>query len=469
MSLLFCMTLNLLAQEKNSITENKVLEIDFRTKRLVSLPDLKRDDFYHVRITGINMNLYKVTVGSKDSAIVSEVGGIPTFSTISIDGLTDILSKLAPLFTFSSTQSEKINAKALIKKEVEINLDLSFVHTKFFDEQIELVQKRAADLKQLTREIDDQNRVVSIKLLSYASDLDSKFYKQLNNPPFDLNNFFSEMDGIRKRTAALIIENQKQQTVFAKFINSNPLPKENEDLKETKNNISKALEVTDALANDVYISIGAEKVNSVLSGIIKAENADTTFLSLPIQFKEDVATVDISIEPANVDKEKAIAYTTSIRFPKSSNNFIGVGSSFYWSNLSNESYSVKSTVFKKDSAEYSIVKENKYKYKNDYEIGIAALLHVGRKIGSSNFGGQFTIGPAFSISNVVKARLVAGGGFSYGKRQLVTINLLGIAGYVDRLSAVYDESTIYAIKPENITISKLDYKLAISIGYIYNF
>lgn len=42
-------------------------------------------------------------------------------------------------------------------------------------------------------------------------------------------------------------------------------------------------------------------------------------------------------------------------------------------------------------------------------------------------------------------------------------------GYVDKKSEAYSLNGIFDAKPENITVSKMDGALGISIGYIYKF
>jgi hypothetical protein len=164
-------------------------------------------------------------------------------------------------------------------------------------------------------------------------------------------------------------------------------------------------------------------------------------------------------------------HTEDLRFPSFSKSFIGTGISFYCSTLHNDAYSIIQTKIDSSKSTYSLKKEKNI----SAEIGIAALLHFGEKTDYRLFnilppiGYNFVIGPAVSISNTVKPRLSAGGGITFGTRQMLSINMLLIAGYTDRLSSAYDENSSYLTNPVNPTVSKLSFGFAFSVGYIYNF
>jgi len=100
---------------------------------------------------------------------------------------------------------------------------------------------------------------------------------------------------------------------------------------------------------------------------------------------------------------------------------------------------------------------------------LSTLLHFGWKLKNPYLGFHGSIGPAFSISNKVKPRLAIGGGLSFGKKQMLTIDVLGLGGYVNRKSEGYSTKDSYSAEPGQIVVSKLNFGWGISIGYIYKF
>jgi hypothetical protein len=194
--------------------------------------------------------------------------------------------------------------------------------------------------------------------------------------------------------------------------------------------------------------------------MIDAENCrKREYVSLPFQLMGDQTKMHITIEPR--EKTSSLqAYSTDFVFPQEKNWFMGVGSSFYVSFLHDDAYS---TVTILTDTSYRVIKENP----GSLEIGMQAMMMIG--FCSSNWGYWYaSFGPGISISNKVKPRLLAGGGYAFGKRNLFTVGVNFIVGAVDRKSEVIQLDTRYAQKPDQITVSRIEYGLCLTVGYVFN-
>jgi len=478
----------LLAQNKSAekyINPNSIEEIifDFKDKKFISnlreLDSLKEGDLYQLKITNINMNLYKVIIKGKDSTINSNVD-FPMFESVGLNALSTVLTGLSPLSTFAIQTGNILNEMpnkdftkfikssnlAFLQPSLKEQKENESVRTQM-NEFIDNLKYKGNELRNINLKIDGLKLSIQKKALSYMlADLNSLYYKELDG---DLNfdTILAQSEKLRiiiKKVMKQIEEKTKEYNEFVKK-NKTIIDKDNE-LKKMNNELKKAFTATAASADKVYTVIDADKVNSWLSSIIHLQNnIIPEYLSLPMQLNGDFTTLEISIGPKK-DEYGLPKYQTEIKFPVPQKTYICIGMSFYFSSLCNETYSIKATMVDSTTTDYSIVDEEP----KESEIGIATLLHFGKKSEKiENLGIHFTIGPALSISNTVKPRLVLGGGFAYGKKQMITIDILGMAGYVDNKSEVYDINEIYSSKPEQITVSKLSFGIGIAIGYTYKF
>src|SRR5690606_18606878 len=166
------------------------------------------------------------------------------------------------------------------------------------------------------------------------------------------------------------------------------------------------------------------------------------------------------------------SYQTEISFPIRKKVFTGIGMSFYYAGFSNnESYSIQSMVSDNESMSYNIVDEKNAKG----ELGLTSLLHFGYRPfydwcdKGDRIAFNLVVGPALSLTNPIKPRIAVGGGIAIGRRNMLTINALCLAGYIEKKSEQHNVNTGITVKPENITVAKLDGSAAYSLGYIYKF
>jgi hypothetical protein len=461
----------------------KTMEINFKTKEVISLPEsINKYDFYRLKISNINLNLYKVSIDHKDSSVNSTVE-FPTFEAMGLDGLTKMLANLTPLTSISQVaktlgkDKEKFTDLTLEQKTMEINREngimdkgelLTITINKNVIEEINkniyYLQQQGYRLKKFNFSFDSLNLKVQNLYLSYFASDPAVGSLLRNNLKYSDILSTSQMYQTKIRTFIDMLE--KSSLSYLDFFSKNkPVINADTSLRNTDKALKVAYAATIDSAYKMYQIFGTKNVSEWLTSIIHLENnCNTDYLSLPFQLKGDMTTLNVSIEQKK-DEYGLPKYQTDLFFPTNQKMFIGTGISFYWSTLHNEAYSVKATTIDSLTTNYSIVSENSPKM----EIGIATLLHFGGKVKNSNLGLSGTIGPAISISPIVKPRLTIGAGISYGKRQMVAIDFLGIGGFVDKKSEVYSVNEIYNVKPEQITVSKLSFGWGISLGYIYKF
>ena len=217
--------------------------------------------------------------------------------------------------------------------------------------------------------------------------------------------------------------------------------------------------------NTIKEAVNAEKSIELLKSIIFLKVKIGTYKSLPIQFKGDQAQVKLKFEPRKPEYNLQ-SYEMPFVFPLKSDNYWSIGVSFYGSNLYDQRYSTKGKAKTDSTQVFTLVQEKEQKS----EIGIATLLRAGEKFGDEKkCGVHISLGPAISISEKIRARLLLGGGFSAGKKHSISVDIGGIVGHVDRISNAFDLNEEYSQKPENITISELQVGYFIAIGYLFRF
>jgi hypothetical protein len=460
-------------------SQTQVIELDFKHKKFVNGSDtinpynlkLREGDLYQLKITGINMNLYEVMVEGKDSAKVNPPS-IPLFDSFNLEPLNNLLDGLSPVMTTAQLYrpNEEDNNNRLEKNSGNPKLTVEQIRNNAIWEDIKTY---ISELKQIGTDIENYNKLIDELKISVfnkrmcylIADKDSTNYKELNCT-INFDYIISQSFDLRSKLKELIGEINDKQSNYDKFYEeAKPVIENNKELKEAHKKLLEIFSSAQSTCDNLYKTIDADKVNEWLCSIIHLENnSKNEYTSLPMQHNGDFSTLKICIKPKFAEYRLPM-YETKIVFSGQPNNYSGVGTSFYVSNLYNEVYSVSATKIDSVNTDYRVVNEKSSKY----EFGIASLFHYGWKFKNSNLGGHLSIGPAISLTNKIKPRICGGGGFSYGQKQRLTLDILGMAGYVDRKSNVYSENEVYSAVPEQITVSKLKIGYSIALGYIYKF
>jgi hypothetical protein len=451
-------------QVGKSINTPTVISLDFNERKfenITKLEEISRGDFYQLNIKNINLNLYSVQLENKDSVIQSAVS-FPTFDLISLDNLSEYLNGLSPLIT--SAQKNKYIPPNMPSPPISRS-----------DENIIYIERMNWELVRLTQVKNNLNRVLmsidSLQLslnkcsLSYLVENRKSNYLNYLNSKFFLENALQATEFIRSKikdiSNYLNESSMKYETFMADeklyTVTDTVIIKRDKELKQ-------AFSITIESIIKVYSSIDAAKIFAWFSSLTIMENNNTwEYNSLPLQKTGDRTSLIIKVVPKSTDYRLS-SYQTEIQFPTYTRSYIGIGMAYYVSSLYNDSFSFTTSMVD-TVASYTIVDETPKKS----EIGIATLLYFGGRLKDRDLGGHITIGPAFSISNKIKPRLTTGLGLSFGKKQMLSFDLLFMVGYVDRLSNAYPIDGVFSASPSNITVSKLQYGGAFSLGYIYKF
>ena len=460
------------------------LEFNFETKRFTDsdkLKNLKRGDWYCLKITNINMNLYKISADKSDSIIKSDLK-TPGFDLFNVDVLTKIAGGLS---SFGTSASLLIN-NAMDARDMNLVIESDFLDAAKFSSEIlpgangDIIKTRMNEEKKVIEgfldrltaiktEIDGINyNVAKYLLASKVESNTSANYTTLQNSKFDFAAALTKIEDLRKRIRDAIDESGKKKSDYMAFYENNKAKIDGDpSYKENDGKIKDAYSAINKSGEEAMASISADKANQLLSAIVLQDNNKAfTYTSFPQQFNGDAGSLKITIAPRSEDL-KLQTYSTEIKFPKASVNYAGLGLSFYGSGLFDEAYSVKIT--KVDTIVYdSLVSEDP----EQMEFGTAIILRYGWKLGQrSPVGLHLSFGPALSLTNKVKARIVFGGGVALGTRNMLVLDGGLIGGYVDRLSKAYEnyKTENYFEKPTQATVPVLKTSWFISLGYMYRF
>lgn len=456
--------------QSGTSTDPYVVSVDFEKKIIshTALNKVKQGDFVQVKVTNLNQNLYKVSLNKKDTTFYSSVQ-MPSFSTIDIIGVSDLLTKLLP-FSTNVTTPPDIKILSIIMGDNKINTKIytgrSF-ETELNSILISLISTKENLLK-AKYDFDDLNLEIKKYVLNRRN-INPKNIGTFNSSQNNIPEIVTNIEASRKNLQTINLEITAVQLELNNVMSDRSFEawRKKEDANQAfVQDINTLIKSLDTIAAKAYSAIDATRSTEILENLLNLENnkADT-FVSLPMMINGDLTSLDISIIPKDTSTKLPGFYTSDFKFPARPNLYLGTGVSFFYSSLKSEAYSTVETRIDSTKSSYQLNEEKGLRG----EIGIMALLHYGSKIAKTDWGFNGVIGPALSLGNVVKPRLAFGAGISYGSKQMVTANLLLMAGYESRLSTVYNTNTDYDTKPENPVVSKLAMGWGISLGYIYIF
>lgn len=441
---------------------------------------LKSGNFYQISIENINTNLYNVTINKKDSVIQSGVE-FPSLELIGLDGIDKVIANIVPSAFASKIQaSPDLGSPNIMSLDIEKDPEIKELLDKAGNENVKIkvlltialcklaVEDILQESKEPAKEANELLYRLNLQALSYLESLsaapDTPILKKTDK--FKLSEVVHLTD--EKRHNLEIVEDKltKLKKEYNKFKSGvEKLYQEDKEIKKQDEELAATFkEAGEVLASHVS-KISRDSITNYLNSVIHLENhSDRTFTSLPIQHNGDISKLSIIISP--LKPEYGQTYTVEYQFPENK-MYAGISGSFYFaSGFRNDLYSTRETHTSDTTSYFSIVKEGTEKS----EVGFATLLHVGSTLSNSRLGVHVTVGPALSLSAKPQIRLALGAGVSAGShKNKVTVNLLGMAGYVQKISKVFNETEKYNSKPEQITVSKLAGAFAVSVGYIYKF
>jgi hypothetical protein len=467
------------------------IELDFSKKEFVkqkALDALKRGDWYRLVVKHVNLNLYKITFDKTDSFVTSNVK-TPDFTSFSLDNIAKLVGGLSPLVSQAEFFSPSVSLDSKMLSQAEKN---KIRKTREEDEKknqairerkklvSEIIQQRdflttkAGGISTIKTEIDDMMlSIYQYQLTSKTETNTSPDYKYLLPIPFNFKANFTKIVGSRDKLKEIQKALTGGSSKYNQFSADNSKDIEKYKLSDKDEEIKDLYSASVEGANKLMDNISPDKISQLFSTIILQDNnRDYIYMSVPQQFTGDVGILHYSIEPRDANSLLQ-TYNGEIRFPKPGIEYVGVGVSFYYSGMYDAAYSISTTnstttignTTRIDTS-YSLVGENQTKK----EFGMAVLLRYGWKFSADcAFGVHFTFGPAISIADKIKPRVILGGGLSIGRKDLLVIDGGIIGGYSDRMSNLYSEGNAITVKPTQPVVSSLNAKWFLSLGYLYKF
>ncbi|WP_018342823.1 hypothetical protein [Cytophaga aurantiaca] len=480
--LLFFLSFGMIAQ---SFAQSKTdtIKLNFQTKHfdgMDNLEKIKRGEFYQLKITNINLNLYKVSIETKDTIITSTLT-FPTFDMANLGGIEDVLSNLsqiafaeilAPNKISDEKKQKKIDSIFFNTKSNAVLKDTSIkniIKTKILEEKI-FLENEIRTIKTDKVTIEKITLSIQKKILSYSIlDTLSTYYKSLSTG-INIDKILTETDQLRLKIQQISTDLDKHKVNYLTFTSDEQVKikiKNDTELKDADSLLLESFNSTIKLVDELYESISNDKIMSWLTILINKDNNKRPYISLPQQLNGSETSLKISIIPHKEDSGLP-SYMTTIKFPQRKRTYVGIGMGFYGATFKSNTYSTSATVIDSAHTNYKVVNENNQRG----EIGLVTLLHFGWRPCKNHdwFALNLSTGPALSFTTTVKPRIALGGGVAFGRnQQMLSINALYMAGYVDQKSNVYDTNTTYNYKPENVTVNKLAGAFGLSLGYIYKF
>ena len=475
-SLVFC-------QGKDTIHKNfPKVKFNFKAPKSITIPKtIKVGDFYQIEIDGINLNRYFVSLKASDTTY-SKPLEFPTFGKIDLSGLTDLtnslknnivakkvettdsisgLAKIVPfsesIFTQKSVSFHNIyileelypkvkdSPKKLIKKQIEINK----LRALEFSTDL-LIAKKAIDEKEfnyvetriLRKTIDNNtNHNINIKT-------DLKDFKDLR---LTLKEVKNENDKAIKKSEKFIEDTQGVKAFL--------LDPKNISLKEKFTKSKEQLELTSKKINNIIEIISSKKIEQMMMSVLNLYR-ENKYVSLPIQFTEEEAKVEIFFIPKDSTSNLQKYSLSPIKFPKKQ-NYWSVGTAIYFSGIKSERVGYETIAINDSVSKIKVLQEPQ----TNGEIGTAILLRAG-KISENGFGKHIVVGTGVSLSEDILPRAMFGGGFSYGKKHSITFDAGINIGNTKVISKNIDFNKEYLEKPD-VFINQLKVSYFFALGYSF--
>jgi flagellar motility protein MotE (MotC chaperone) len=478
--------------EPGTGSEAIVIELDMNDSckgpDLSCLESLEKGEYYRVRISHLNLNLYKVSVNGKDSSTATAVN-FPTFGDFGLDAISTLVGGVGSVVSKVTTYADKgvasvdelmqsntpggadqINAK---RRAMGLYSDVAaFVPT---DPKMHDIQKR---LNAFSRDIGASTETLiqlktTIDSLQLAVQLRMLELKRVSAPPsggIDYKNALDRVLVLRNRLQKEQKEIANAQKTYQAMLDEEGVMKLIESDKDTKalnDRIAAGFGKLQGTITEAIASMDASKSATMLEGLQVLEaNAGHIYVSAPIQYNGGDAQVDIVIAPLKGEYNLQ-SYNTSFKFPLKDPSYVGVSAGFYGCSLYNDAFSTSSRTLISGgdtSQVYDLVNEESVRK----EVGADLLFTYGRKCkDGGSFGYHAVIGPGVSLAETVRPRLLVGGGVSLGKEHMLMLNVGAIVGFVDRRSNAYPTDGPYSGEPSNPTVARLDGSLFFSVGYLF--
>lgn len=457
------MQINAFSQEEMNEVEHTIV-IDFNTKQISELPEgIKVGEYYQIHIKNINMNVWNINYSSKDTLTIKPLS-TPTFEDITITNLSTLIGSFN---SFVSTQSFSIGELNRAEKRVISNAGGDVTNTcDEFANQLAYSPAEALGLftivfENVKKKYDDFRFNVQLYELKLLEDL------PVEQTAYHYESSLRKVEEIKESLASTEEVVNEIRKVYDSVVNipvNRKCLNKNKDLQTLH---SKNLEIYNKFQAKIVEfrdQLKADKILTLIKNVHFLKNGDNEYKSLPIQFNGEKAEVSLKFSPKKPEYNRQ-KYDMNFQFPKTNtDNYWSIGASIFASTLSDERFSVVGQKVNDSTTVYNVIREKE----DDLEFGISSMLRFGKKFdGKENIGYHGSFGVGVNIGENIRPRLLLGTGISVGKKHSISIDIGLIAGYTDDQSNAIDLETTYDIKPEETTVTKLNFGGFISLGYLF--
>jgi len=436
---------------------------------LAALDKLRWGSLYVVQVDSVNLNLYRVSVDHKDTVSGSALA-FPEFGSVAGDALSKLVSGVSmstkasvkegesekTMFNLGRVdllaKAEKEDAKKYKQRYQEMlaqrSLDIS-MHADTLQVILSECQSLATDVMEGSLAL--RKLVVDTPYTSVAAD----YYKMFRAKCLDLLKQQREISALQNDLAQWNLHHR-----------SVALFESDKDVKADADKVAAALTQLATNAAEQLKSIDALNLAKLIDPLHALElNAGRDYVSFPLQYRRGTGELNVKVFPID-SASRLPTYNLKYEFPSQGAWYFGVSGGLHWSGLNSDAYSRRATkdvVFGDTVDVFTVVQENSLRR----EFGIQSLLTVGGKFGRGKVGFHGVVGPAMVISDNLRPRVMAGVGLSLGQEQNLVLDFGLVAGYVDRLSAVYQDGGPFVQSDDPLVVSKLDNSWFFSLGYMF--
>ncbi|MDN3203777.1 hypothetical protein [Algoriphagus sediminis] len=460
--LAFCLvySIQVQSQVKPIKSSDRKIEFNFSDPDEITIPKwMEKGDFYQVMVHNINLNNYRVEMTIKDSVYYSSAIDFPVFGSIDISSLEGVVKEL------SASEIEPIAAQ----QSLEFADNIPEQIREFLEKQQAQVRVESEKFKALTDRIDEERfdiMIFKVKAKSETADFDLTDFK--------IDEKIKAFEQIKTELSSLNSSYSKDFKAFTDFFQQSdiidffkgdigPVTQ----LKQEKEKTEKAYSTLKAGLSKAITQISTDNVNKILTSVIHLYT-NNTFTSLPIQFTGDEAELKMSFIPKDSASNLQVYHLSPVKFGKSP-WYWAVGPGMYFSGLSNERVGFETINVTDSTQQFKVLEENP----QEGEIGVSALFHAGRRfrLGSLYVGIHASVGTGVSLGEDIRARMLYGGGLSFGEKNHLVIDVGWARGYVDVLAKEFEEGLpegMFTEKP-SVLVQDLDTSWFISVGYMFSF
>jgi hypothetical protein len=448
----------------NFIQAQKIIEFDFATKSWgsnLSENELTKGEYFQVKVKNINLNLWKIGLKSKDTTISKELN-IPTFESINISSLSSLVSNFqgsVSLVAQDSIVGEYFERQGGSLQNLEgyyLSCDYVLDRLKYDITLVNdsIVSKLSYAISDFDRLVNKVNKV-RWSLLAGDNATERISYTSILGEAQRINSSLSDIDSkiyVYKKIYNSLLEGNESESICIE---------QNEVLKKSTSQFIKVLDGIQKKVEEFEKNTKPDKIDALIKSIFFLTNTKE-YTTFPVQYFGEQTKVTLNFEPRSAEYNLNSGSTTMLVPKLSRSGNWSVGPSFFVSSLSSEEFSTIGTQ-EGETTTYQILEEES----DDFELGIASLVRY-EIIDNDKLDMHISFGPGVNIGRNIRPRLLFGSGISIGKKNHLSIDIGGIAGYVDRKSNIVDLEQTYSVLPDKTTVTRLKIGYFIGIGYFFN-